>query len=160
MDIPQSLLQREFSSSYRHTVEQFASNAGLDCEALLEGKGFDYKGLRFRLENYGAMDPDGFFVLVEAAQFSSDNEGLVCRRLLEMNLLMPAGLLGYYAVMPGTNCAMFCVRIDLAKTRQAHVVAAALMETLRAELERTMTELTQAVEDAAGTTIPRENTFA
>ncbi len=150
METNQALPSRTIPPAYRHTVEQFASHMRLDAQALLDGQRFDFKGTGFRLENYSAMDPDGLFLVVEVGEFSAENEGIVCKRLLELNMLVPAARMGYYAVMPGSNVAMFCMRIDLAQSTDAHEVVAAAMQALTAELARTLADLTRAAEKAVG----------
>lgn len=151
MDTNLALPPRTIPPAYRHAVEQFASQMRLDVQALLDGQRFDFKGTGFRLENHGAMDPDGLLLVVEVGEFSEQNEGIVCKRLLELNMLVPAARMGYYAVMPGSNVALFCMRIDLVQTPDAHEVVAAAMQALTDELARTLADLTRAAEKAAGT---------
>lgn len=150
METNPALPSRTIPSAYRQAVEQLASQMRLDPQALLDGLRFDYKGTGFRLENYGDMDPDGLFLVVEVGEFSDENEGIVCKRLLELNMLVPAARMGYCAVMPGSNVALFCMRIDLAQQPDAHEVVAAAMQALTAELGRTLADLTRAAEKAAG----------
>ena len=144
---------RLLPDAYRDAVYRFASAARLDADALQEGQGFDFGGVRFRLECYAQMDPDGLYLLVEVGQFEQGSAGSVCQRLLELNMLVPAARLGYYGVMPGSNMVMYCMRIDLSQTAEAHELIAAAAQALTHELQRTLSELAQAAKKAAGTGI-------
>jgi len=150
MDTLSALPPTFLPDGFRTAVTQFAQAMGLDAAALLDGHRFDYKGIGFRLETYGGLDPDGLYLLAEVGQFTDDNSRGICRRLLELNGLVPAARLGYYMLMPGTNIVLFCMRIDLDQADSAHDLVAAALQVLTGELERTLAELTQAAEKAAG----------
>ena len=132
-------------------VSAFAQLMGLDAQALLGGCRFEYKGTGFRLEHYGALDPDGVVLVLEIGEFAQGQDDFVCRRLLEHHIQFPAGRFGYYALAPQSNLVLYCMRVEL-NAGSAHEVIAAAMETASDGIARTLKEVAGVLEEVAAET--------
>jgi hypothetical protein len=125
----------------RAAVENFAQRIALDADELLKGQPFLYKEMRFRIEHYGLLDPQGIVLAVEAGEFTEESAAEVCLSLLEQNMRVPAGRMGYYSVMPDTSLVLFCLRIDLTQHDEPDEMIAAAVEALAGGTQRFVHEL-------------------
>jgi len=138
----------QMPAAYREAVEAFAGKTGLPAAQLLEGLPFECDGARFRLEHYGAADPNGLVVMVEIGELDPEDEVIALRRLLESNALSPAAVSGYYSLLPGTSMVLYCIRLNLAAEPDAAEAMVRLMGTITTGVKTMVEELTREIERA------------
>jgi hypothetical protein len=118
--------------TFEAAVTQFASWINLDPEGMLRGETFEVSGVPVTFAHYGIGDPDGATVIIDYGPFSPETELTVLRTLLEHNLLTPGARQGYFAVGPGLNRILYCIRVNL---ESAEAGAAAIGQTLGMAVE-------------------------
>lgn len=137
------------SESFRATVRAFAQAAGLDEDRLLDGGAVAYKRLAFRFQHHADADPDALYLLLEVGRGSDSLDPRLCQHLLELNAVMPAARCGYYALWPGTDVLLYCVRIDLLDVPEPHLIVAGSLEVLASAQEGALAEWAALHEKAA-----------
>jgi len=146
---------RAVPSKFESAVREFASWIGLDADALVRGETFDFGGVELTLVHYGVLDPDGATVIVDFGEFKLDEEAAFYRRLLEHNFHTPAGLHGWYALAPGIDKMLFCVRVDLKHAENPAgaigTVVGTAVESIRAMRDVAHRQLTQSQNETQGT---------
>lgn len=105
-----------------------------DAGDLIEGGRFEYKGIGYRIRHYGGLDAEAIVLVVELGEFAWDSGAFACRRLLEHNLRVPAGRIGYYALASQSDMVLYCLRIDVTG-EEPHLMIAAAVETLSTAME-------------------------
>lgn len=117
---------------FEAAVREFASWVSLDPEGMLKGETFMVSGVPVTLMHYGAGDPHGATVVIDYGEFTPETEAAVLRNLLEHNLVTPGARHGYFALGPGLNRILYCLRVDLEATDNG---AAALGQTIGMAVE-------------------------
>jgi hypothetical protein len=139
---------------FLHTAQRIAHELALDYEKIASGYPMRYQGISFWLQEYGLLDRDGLTLMIEVGQLNARDEHDVCRQLLECNYVIPAGVQGYFAVMPGSNVIASCIRIDFDKVADP---AAAVFDIVRSMAE-SRPEITARVEAEMGRLVRAEAT--
>ncbi len=73
--------------------------------------------------------------MIRMGTIASEFESLILRRLLEHNATTPAGAAGYYSVLPGTDTAAFCIRMNMARAHNASDAVLAYIGLFAKQLE-------------------------
>ncbi len=103
-------------AAFLDTAQRIAQITALDVLKVIEGYPLTFRGVTFWLQHYGQLDANGMAVMVEIGTLTPETELLVCKQLLGYNYVTPAGINGYYAVMPGSNLIAYGIRVDFDKT--------------------------------------------
>ena len=144
----QAMLDHSPSPACTAAVTDFATHMRLDPQALLGGQRFDCKGMGFRLDHHGPLDTDGVVLVLEIGEFAPGQDSFVCRRLLEHHLRLPVTRFGYYALAPGRDMVLYCLRIDVTQPHTHEAIAAAI-ETMSTGMEATLAQVADVLEEAA-----------
>jgi hypothetical protein len=104
------------SAKFLDTAQQLAQMTLLDTDMIVNGHPIHFKGINFWLQHYGAADPGGMVVMIEIGALTSQNEGPICKELLEQQFIHPVGVNGYYCLLPGTGVVAYGLRIDFEGT--------------------------------------------
>lgn len=97
----------------------------LDAQMLAAGAPFHAQGMRFAFMHYGARDAEGLTLVAQVGVLPVKDQAAALRRLLNFNAVTPAGISGYYAIVPETEDVVCCWRFDIATMDHAarHIVS-------------------------------------
>src|SRR5262245_13215354 len=87
------------SPQFLHAAQQLAHGFGLDIDRVVDGCPMQYGTVKFWLQHYGPLDAEGMVLMIETGSLAAESAEQSCRKLLEYNYLLPAGLCGYNAVL-------------------------------------------------------------
>jgi hypothetical protein len=118
------------------SISEFAEGVGVDPQQLLAGARFECNGMGMWLRHYGQKDPDGIVLVIDMGEYPEGEREQFLQFALEHNLLTPAALHGYYALVPGADNLAYCVRLDLATARNGPAALVTLIATLVKAVER------------------------
>lgn len=117
-------MERSPSPRFLEVVQDMADQIGLDAQAIVSGAPLELKGVTFWLGHHGDRDPDGLFLYIHMGDIDPALEAPLFRQMLVHNAITPAAVGGYYSLLPDSNTAAFCIRMNMA--RASNPVAAVL----------------------------------
>ena len=147
MDFPNANRASNPPERYLETLQEISQKIGVDTEKLVQGQPLEYKGFTCWLHHHGHLDPVGMTLKIGVGVVPPVEGELACKRLLEHNALTPAAVNGYYAMLPGSEIIVYCVRIDLERIPNAADAVLSFIGLLGRDMEA----LTKAMEEAVDT---------
>ena len=118
------------SPRFLEVAGEIARAMGLDEQMLAAGRPMEAHGVRFGFVHFGQQDPDGMTLFAQVGIVPEEEEAAVLRRLLQANAATPAGLSGYYAVVPGSDDIVCCWRFDISDVPDAAQQIVALVSQM------------------------------
>ena len=104
------------SPSFLQAVQDLSLRIGLDPQGIAAGRPVRFKEVVFWLGHDRQGDPDGLTLYVDMGTVAPEFEGTIFRSLLEHNASTVAAAAGHYAVLPGSNTVVYCLRLNMTRT--------------------------------------------
>lgn len=107
------------SPRFVEVASEIASVLRLDAQMLIDGTPVEANGMRFAFVHHGERDAEGMTLLMQIGVLPQVEQAAALRQLLNFNAMTPAGVSGYYAVVPGTDDVVCGWRFDIATMEDA-----------------------------------------
>jgi len=111
-------------------IRGFAEANDVDPQLLLNGHRFEWKGKGMWLRHFGDKDADAVVLMLDMGDYPDAEPEPFLRFALEHNAFTPAGVHGYYALVPGSNTLAYCVRLDLSEEENGAAAIAFLITSI------------------------------
>jgi hypothetical protein len=111
-------------------IRGFAEANDVDPQLLLDGYRFEWKGKGMWLRHFGEKDDDAVVLMLDMGDYPDEEPEPFLRFALEHNAFTPAGVHGYYALVPGSNTLTYCVRLDLSNEENGAAAIAFLITSI------------------------------
>lgn len=110
----------------------------VDVQHVIQGGLLHYKDLTFHIQHHGLLDPGVLMVLLHIGplpQGETEAEaGLMCRRVLELNAMLPPGANAFYALIPATDTLVYRMQFDIDRHPDAANIILACIGLMGEEL--------------------------
>jgi hypothetical protein len=126
---------------WENEVAAFAREHALPADEVLAGQPFVCGQWRFALQRSPQLDPRGLVVMMDLGEIPEATAARVQLEMLAHNARRPSALLGHLGILPGTNRALYCVRLDQEKTDEPAALIAATVQSLAASLSSSLGKL-------------------
>jgi hypothetical protein len=135
---------------WKSAVMEFATVHGLPANAVLDGEPFLWGKWRFALHRHTQHDPCGLLLAMDLGEIPEATAAQVQLEMLGHNARRASALIGYLGIMPGTNRAVYCVRLDERKTDEPAALIAAIIHSLATSLASSLGNLKSMFETLTG----------
>lgn len=135
---------------WKAAVVEFANEHALPAEAVLRAEPFVWGPWRFALHRSEQLDPHGLVVVMDLGEIPEATAAQVHLEMLAHNARRASFVLGYLAIMPSTNRAVYCVRLDDRKSGEPAALIAAVVGFLATSLASSLGNLKSMFETLTG----------
>jgi hypothetical protein len=135
---------------WKAAVVEFANEHALPAEAVLGAEPFVWGRWRFALHRSEELDPHGLVVVMDLGEIPEATAAQVQLEMLAHNARRASFVLGYLAITPGANRAVYCVRLDERKSGEPAALIAAVVGFLAASLANSLDDLKSMFETLTG----------